>query len=37
MGCEVKWVGTTESTNIPYISVQFICATATTSCHPWMF
>ena len=31
MGCEIKYVGTTESTNIPYISVQLICATAITS------
>ena len=37
MGCEIKWVGTTESTNIPYVSVQFICATAITRCHQRMF
>ena len=37
MGCEIKWVGATESTNIPYISVQLICATAITSCHQRMF
>ena len=37
MGCEIKYTGTTESTNIPYISVQLICATATTSYHQKMF
>ena len=37
MGCEIKYIGTTESTNIPYISVQLICATATTSYHQKMF
>ena len=31
MSCEIKYIGTTESTNIPYVSVQLICATATTS------
>ena len=30
MGCEIKYVGTTESTKILYISVQLICATAIT-------
>ena len=37
MGCEIKYVGTTESTNILYISVQLICATARTSYHQKMF
>ena len=37
MGCEIKYVGTTESTNIPYISVQLICATAIASYHQKMF
>ena len=31
MGCEIKYIGTTESTNISYVSVQLICATTTTS------
>ena len=25
MGCEIKYIGTTESTNIPYVSVQLMC------------
>ena len=33
MGCEVKYVKTTESTNILYISVQLICPTAITNYH----
>ena len=33
MGCEIKYVGTIESTNIPYISAPLICATAITSYH----
>ena len=33
MGCKIKYIGTTKSTNIPYVSVQLICATATTSYH----
>ena len=37
MGCEIKYTGTTESTNVPYVSVQLICATATTSYHQKMF
>ena len=37
MGCEIKYIGTTESTNVPYVSVQLICATATTSYHQKMF
>ena len=37
MDCEIKWVRTTESTNIPYTSVQFICATEITRCHQRMF
>ena len=37
MGCEIKYVGTTESTNIPHISVQLIYATAITSYHQKMF
>ena len=36
MGCEIKYVGTTESINIPYISVQLIRATAITSYHQKM-
>ena len=36
MGCEIKYVGTTELTNIPYTSVQLICATAITSYHQKM-
>ena len=28
MGCDIKYIGTTESTNVPYVSVQLICATA---------
>ena len=32
MDCEIKYVETTELTNIPYISFQLICATAMTSC-----
>ena len=31
MGCEIKYIGTTESTNVPYVSVQLICATAARS------
>ena len=37
MGFEIKYVGTTELTNIPYISVQLIFATAITSYHQKMF
>ena len=37
MGCEIKYVGTTESTNIPYVSVQLIRATAIASYHQKMF
>ena len=37
MGCEIKYVGTTESTNILYIGVQLICAIAITSYHEKMF
>ena len=37
MGCEIKYIGTTKSTNIPYASVQLICATATTSYHQKIF
>ena len=37
MGCEIKYVGTTESTNILYVSVQLICATAITNYHQKMF
>ena len=33
MECEIKYIGTTESTIILYVSVQLICATATTSYH----
>ena len=36
MGCEINYVGTTESTNIQYISVQIIYATAITSYHQKM-
>ena len=37
MSCEMKYIRTTESTNISYISVQLICATATTSYHQKLF
>ena len=37
MECEIKYIGTTESTIILYVSVQLICATATTSYHQKMF
>ena len=37
MGCKNKYIGTTESTNVPYSSVQLICATAMTSYHQKMF
>ena len=37
MGCEIKYIGTTESTNVPYVSVQLICATATRSYLQKMF
>ena len=37
MGCEIKYIGTTESTNVPCVSVQLICATATRSYHQKMF
>ena len=37
MDCEIKYIGTTESTSIPYISVQLTCTTATTSYHQKMF
>ena len=33
MGCENKDIRTTESGNIPYVSVSLICATATTRYH----
>ena len=36
MGYEIKYIGTTESTNVPCVSVQLICATATRSCHQKM-
>ena len=31
MGCEAKYLGTTESNNILYISVPLICAAAIAS------
>ena len=37
MGCEIKYIGTTESTNVPYVNVQLICATATRSYRRKMF
>ena len=37
MGFEIKYVEITESTNILYISVQLICATAITNYHQRMF
>ena len=37
MGCEVKYIRTTESTIIPYVLVQLTCATATTSYQQKMF
>ena len=37
MGCEIKYIVTTDSTNVSYVSVQLICATATTSYHQKMF
>ena len=37
MGCEIEYVGTTESTNILYTSVQLTCTTAITSYHQKMF
>ena len=37
MGFEIKYIGTTEPTIIPYVSVQLIWATATTSYHQKMF
>ena len=37
MSCEIKCIRTAESINIPYVSVQLICATATTSYHQKMF
>ena len=37
MGCEIKYIRTTESTNVPYVSVQLISATPTTSYHEKMF
>ena len=37
MGCEIKYIETTESTNVPCVSVQLICATATRSYHQKMF
>ena len=33
VGCEIKYIRTTESTNISYVSIQLICATATTIYH----
>ena len=37
MGCEIKYIRTSESTNIPYISVQLISSTLTTIYHQKMF
>ena len=37
MGCQIRYIRTTESTNVPYVSVQLICATAATSYHQKMF
>ena len=37
MDCEIKDIGTTESANIPCVSVWLICATAATSYHQKMF
>ena len=37
MGCEIKYIRTTGLTNISYINVQLICATAATSYHQEMF
>ena len=37
MGFEINYIGTTKLTNVPYVSVQLICATATTSYHEKMF
>ena len=37
MGCEIKFVGTTESTIILYINVQLTYATSITSYHQKMF
>ena len=37
VGREIKYVGTTEWTNIPYISVQLKCATVIASYHQKMF
>ena len=37
MECEIKYIGTTESTIILYVNVQLICATATTSYHQKIF
>ena len=37
MGCEIKYIGSTEPTNVPCVSVQLICATATRSYHQKMF
>ena len=34
---EMKYIGSTESTNIPFVNVQFICTTATASYHQKMF
>ena len=37
MDCEIKYIGTTESTNVPHNSVKLICATAMASYHQKMF
>ena len=37
MGCEIKYISTNESTNIPCISVQLISSTLTTIYHQKMF
>ena len=37
MGCEIKYIGTNESTNVPCNSFQLKCATATGSYHQKMF
>ena len=37
MGCEIKYIETTESTNIPHVSFPLICSTATSSDHQKVF
>ena len=37
MDREIEYIGTTELTNIPYVSVQWTYTTATTSYHQKMF